>query len=214
MFRYKDQNSNLKAHIKTLQWVAGFQMLAIAALWHGWEKAREDIRIHIPPDIRSGATVVANRVGPADAFVFGTYIFQQLNRWPEDGQKEFGKRVFQLSAYLTPQFQEWLIKDIEERGHRGELSGRTRALQLLAGAGYKEQLVQIPAKDVWIVQLDVHIVETVRGMDVKSVYIRYPLRVVKYAVDPESNPWGLALDGYDGDGPRRLSEAEMKGENP
>ena len=39
--------------------------------------------------------------------------------------------------------------------------------------------------------------------------IRYPIRVVRQAIDPESNPWGLALDGYARDGPRRLTDAEL-----
>ena len=46
-------------------------------------------------------------------------------------------------------------------------------------------------------------------MTVKQTTIRYPLRIVRHAIDPESNPWGLALDGYEGDGPRRLSTDEI-----
>ena len=34
-------------------------------------------------------------------------------------------------------------------------------------------------------------------------------RVVRQAIDPETNPWGLALDGYASDGPRRLTDAEL-----
>jgi hypothetical protein len=33
--------------------------------------------------------------------------------------------------------------------------------------------------------------------------------VVRQAIDPEANPWGLALDGYASDGPRRLTDAEL-----
>jgi hypothetical protein len=32
---------------------------------------------------------------------------------------------------------------------------------------------------------------------------------VRQAIDPETNPWGLALDGYASDGPRRLTDAEL-----
>jgi hypothetical protein len=46
-------------------------------------------------------------------------------------------------------------------------------------------------------------------MTVKRTAIRYPLRVVRHAVDLEANPWGLALDGFGGDGPHRLSAAEL-----
>jgi hypothetical protein len=46
-------------------------------------------------------------------------------------------------------------------------------------------------------------------MTVKQTTIRYPIRVVRQAIDPEANPWGLALDGYASDGPRRLTDAEL-----
>jgi len=46
-------------------------------------------------------------------------------------------------------------------------------------------------------------------MTVKRTAIRYPLRVVSLAVDPEANPWGLALDGFASEGPRRLTELEL-----
>jgi len=60
---------------------------------------------------------------------------------------------------------------------------------------------------VW---LDFNIQEFVRGMEVKNIKIRYPIRVVRFNVDPERNPWGLALDGFGGDGPRRLTDADLQ----
>ena len=38
--------------------------------------------------------------------------------------------------------------------------------------------------------------------------IRYPLRVLRYAVDAEANPWGLALDGFAAEGPQRLAASD------
>lgn len=206
--RYRDANSNLKSHIRSLHWVMAVQFLVIAGLWHGWEKAREELRVHIPPDLRSGAVIGANQADPSNVYAFAGYILQQLNRWPKDGAQDYGRRVFNLSAFLTPQYREFLIADLDLRGKRGELNGRTRALQLIAG--FAENRVAILAPGVWTVNLDVNILETVRGMNVKSVNIHYPLRVVRHAVDPELNPWGLALDGYAGDGPKRLTEDDMK----
>ena len=52
----------------------------------------------------------------------------------------------------------------------------------------------------------------VKGMTVKKTTIRYPLRVVRFSIDPESNPWGLALDGFAASGPRRLSDSEPSDE--
>ena len=57
--------------------------------------------------------------------------------------------------------------------------------------------------------LDLELLESVKGMTVKRTAIRYPLRVVRHAVDLEANPWGLALDGFSVDGPRRLDQSEL-----
>ena len=56
--------------------------------------------------------------------------------------------------------------------------------------------------------LDLELSESVKGMTVKRAAIRYPLRVVSLDVDPEANPWGLALDGFAAEGPRRLTESD------
>ena len=63
--RYRDENSNLRSHITTLRWFAGFCVLAIIGLWVGWQQAKESLRIYIPPDLRSGAVVKAEDVQPA-----------------------------------------------------------------------------------------------------------------------------------------------------
>ena len=64
---------------------------------------------------------------------------------------------------------------------------------------------------MWVVIVDMELSETVKGMAVKRKTIRYPLRVVRYDVDRESNPWGLALDGFASSGPTTL-ELEGSGD--
>jgi len=84
-----------------------------------------------------------------------------------------------------------------------------RGVQEVPGHGYEERRVDVLAPGVWVVWLDLDLYESVKGMTVKKTTIRYPLRVVRLAVDPESNPWGLALDGFSAEGPRRLAESEL-----
>ena len=85
---------------------------------------------------------------------------------------------------------------------------RVRGMHEIPGHGYEERRVDVLAPGVWVVWLDLDLFESVKGMTVKQTAIRYPLRVVSLAVDPEANPWGLALDGFASDGPRRLTELE------
>ena len=42
--------------------------------------------------------------------------------------------------------------------------------------------------DAWTVLLDMQVTETFGGQGVKDVFIRYPLRVVRFDVDRERNP--------------------------
>lgn len=209
--RYRDENSTLQSHINSLRIIIGFLLLLIVGLWYGWHQSRNDIRLHIPPDLRSGALLSLDEVPPPNIYAFAHYIFQQLNRWEENGETDYGKQVFRMAAYLTPEFRQFLTHDLELRGKRGELSGRVRGIQLIPGHGYEERRVDVLDRNTWVAWLDFRIEETVRGMDVKSLDIRYPIRVVRYDVDPEINPWGLALDGFGGDGPQRLNSETKAG---
>lgn len=202
--RYRSENENLRAHIRTLRGAALAELLVIAALWHGWTNAKRDVRVYLPPDLRSGAVVRLDAPQPENVYAFARYIFQQLNYWPDSGQKDYGEALYRLQDYLTPGFLAQLQSDLEERGKRGELSDRVRSIQEMPGHAYEEAKVTVVGNGVWVVHLDFRIAEHVKGMAVKNVDIRYPLRVLRYDVNPERNPWGLVLDGYAESGPSRM----------
>lgn len=204
---YRSENENLKSHVRTLRAVAVAQLILIVGLWHGWEGAKRAIRVHLPPDLRSGAVVKADDPHPENVYAFAKTIFQSLNYWPEDGQVEYGKNIFQLTNYFTPRYLEELAGDLEQRGKRGELSTRARSIQEIPGHGYEEKRVRILGNGAWVVRLDMRVHEYVRGVAVKTVSVVYPLRVVRMETDPSQNPWGLAIDGFDGDGPERYRES-------
>ncbi len=204
--RYKDLNSSLTAHIATLRIIIVVMILLNIFMWYGWQGATADIRIHIPPDIRSGAVVHSGEISDANIYSFASYIFQQLNHWSENGEKNYGEQIFSMSAYLTPEFRKLLIKDMNERNKNGELTGRVRFIQPIHGHGFEERRVDIENESNWIVWLDFNIEEYMHGMQIKKIRIRYPLRVTRFNIDPETNPWGLALNGFTKEGPARLTE--------
>ena len=208
MRRYRAEIDNVRAHLRSLWAVIGIQCLVILGLWYGWSQAPKALTVHVPPDLRTGATLSVNEVPPANVYAFAFYIFQQLNRWPEDGAKDYGKAIYRISAYVTPGFQAELMADLALKGRKGELAYRVRGVQEVPGHGFEDRRVAVLAPGVWVVWLDLDLFESVKGMTVKKTAIRYPLRVVSLAVDPEANPWGLALDGYAGEGPQRLHDAE------
>jgi integrating conjugative element protein (TIGR03746 family) len=169
--------------------------------------------VHIPPDLRAGSTQPVHEVPQPNVYAFAYYIWQQLNRWPEEGSEDYGRNIFRLAAYVTPAFRAQLTRDMEQRGRRGELTRRVRMVREAPGAGFETRRVEVVEDgQSWVVWLDLDIVESVRGMDVKQTQVRYPLRVVRYDVDREKNPWGLALAGF-ASAPERI-EPRNEGDRP
>lgn len=209
MYRLSVENLRQRVQIQNV----GLATLSVVALglWVGWYSAPTRMTFHVPPDLRNGAVVRANEVPPATVYTFAYYILQQVNYWPKDGQKDYAANIYRYSVYFTPRFQEEMIKDVEERGRKGELLMRLRTVHEVTGHGYEERRVDVLGNGAWVVWLDLDINESVKGLNVKSAALRYPVRVVSYDVSPEQNPYGLALDGYVDEGPRRLTDAELKG---
>ena len=174
MRRYRHEIDNVRAHLRSLWAVIGLEALIILALWYGWSQAPKALTVHVPPDLRSGATLTVEEVPPANVYSFAFYIFQQLNRWPEDGGKDYGRAIFRVSPYLTPKYRAELLADLELKGRKGELAYRVRGVQEIPGHGFEERRIDILDDDVWVVWLDLDLFESVKGMTVKKTAIRDP----------------------------------------
>lgn len=184
------------AHILTLRGIIAALLLIILLLWFGWHQAPKDLIIHIPPDISSGATIKAYQVPDSAVYAFAYYVFQQVNHWSNDGGKDYQIQIKTLSPFFTPKFRQLLLDDMTNKDKIGELQNRTRSLQGLVGAAYNPTNVKPLGDGSWEVILDVMVTETVDGQTVKTTEIQYPLKIVRYDVDRERNPWGLAIDDF------------------
>lgn len=186
------ENERQAGRYKTRIILGLFLVIIVMAI--GWARAPEDITLHYPPDLRSGAMMKIGQVDPAEIYLFAQYILQQINSWDKDGEEDYPRKVSMLRHYLTPDYRQVLVEDIASRKKQGELKNRVREFTFVPGSAYAENFVQIDGKG-WIVWFDVHIREHVLGEKIKDVTMRYPIRVVPYDVDREKNPWQLALDG-------------------
>ena len=204
MPRYRNVLDNAYSQVRALWCVIGIEAILIVILGIGLMRAPSTLTIHIPPDLKAGAMVRPNEPGSANVYAFAIYIFQQLYRWPTDGSMDFGNAIYALSAYLTPMYREALVSELETKARRGELAGRERGMQELLGRGFSEDRVRVLKDGVWLVIVDMELFESVQGTAVKRKQIRYPLRIVRYDIDRETNPWGLALDGFEKTGPIAL----------
>jgi len=213
MGKYVDELANARRETKTA-WIVAISsgvLCTIAML--GWRTAPRDLTVHIPPALQSGATV---RVGQGDVpkpnvYTFGFYIWQQVNRWAQDGQTDYGKDIFKLQNFFTPACLTQLQNDQKQRADQGELALRTRSVMEIPGLGYSDDRVEQTSDGHWSIVIDTQLIETSRGTPVKDTFIRYPLKIVRYDVDRELNPWQLAIDCYGpNDKPERLDPQAVR----
>jgi integrating conjugative element protein (TIGR03746 family) len=207
MSRFRKIVDDQSAHIRTLRaLVCGLFGVTLILAW-GWYSAPKELVVHVPPDLRSGSTRKLSEIPSQSVYAFAFYLFQQLNRWAVNGEEDYGNRIHNFSAYLTPEFAETLSADFTTKQAQRELQNRQRALYEVPGRVYAPSRVKIESPDSWVVYLDLQVIETYRGETVKNTAVRYPLRVVRYDVDPEQNPFGLALAGFESP-PERLVISE------
>lgn len=180
--------------------------LLAAAGW-AFKNTVSDFTIHIPPDLRNGATIKADTtpdVPTTTTYTFAYYVWQQLNRWTADGSKNYGEQIFQMQYYLTPACRAQLQADMNVRYMNGELSRRTRSAMEIPGLGFTDERVLVTGGNSWKVLLDLQVQETQNGTPIKDTYIRYPIRVVRFDIDRQKNQWGLAVDCFGTERPARL----------
>lgn len=193
-------------HIFTLRGIIAALVVIIGYQIHGWSKAPDNLTVTIPPDLRSGSIRKVNDIHPSSIYAFSFYIFQQLNRWPKDGTDDYKKQIEFLSCFMTEEFKENRLNNYEAKRAKFELSGRSRAVHEIPGQGYNSKRVYIESGNSWVTYLDLQVREHLKGKEIKNTLVRYPINVVRYDVNPECNPWGLALDGFRED-PSKLSES-------
>ncbi|MDX5298813.1 MAG: TIGR03746 family integrating conjugative element protein [Gammaproteobacteria bacterium] len=196
MSGYRKEVDNLRSHINTLRAGLVVACIVILLLWRGWNNAPQTLTVDIPPDLSQGVRVTPGAKHPANIFAFTHYIWQQLHRWPNDGRTDYGANIYRLQAYFTPVFSASLTGDMEARSRAGELSNRIRTMRLSMDGAYEARRVDTLSATSWVVWLDEEIEETVNGVSIKCMVVRYPLRVVAFNADPERNPFGLAIAGY------------------
>ena len=199
MSRFRNEVAHLQAHVKTLRLGAGALFVVALLLGFGWWSAPKDLTIHVPPDLRSGSTRKWWDVPPESVYAFTFYIWQQVQRWPTNGEEDYARNLRALSSYLTPGCRTFLQQDYEYRRTSGELRQRVRGIYEIPGRGYGEgpgMRVKVVSSRDWIVTLDVSADEYYGPEQIKRALVRYPIKVVRLDIDPEHNPFGLALDCY------------------
>src|SRR5688572_15628899 len=133
MSRFRNEVAHLQAHVKTLRACAGALFALALVFGFGWWSAPRNLTIHVPPDLRSGSVRKWWDVPPESVYAFAWYIFQQLQRWPSNGEVDYPHNIHALSAYLTPECKAYLERDFATRRDTGELRQRVRGVYEIPG---------------------------------------------------------------------------------
>lgn len=121
---------------------------------------------------------------------------EQINRWPTSGKTDYPHNLNVLRSYLTPGCYSQMEQTFRQRQQNGELHDRVRDVYPIPGRGFRDSQVQIPDCDNWIVTLDLTVDEYFHSESVRRAMIRYPIKVLRYEIDQQKNPWILALDCF------------------
>ena len=93
MSRFRNEVAHLQAHVKTLRLGAGALFVVALLLGFGWWSAPKSLTIHVPPDLRSGSTRKWWDVPPESVYAFSFYIWQQVQRWPTNGEEDYPRNL-------------------------------------------------------------------------------------------------------------------------
>lgn len=161
----------------------------------GWMRAPSDLTVHIPPDITNGSTFKINEIPSSFLYSFSYEVWQEVNYWSEDGSQDYAKNIHTYASYLTPKFQNELLQEYEDLKTAGQVQ-RQRSLQGLAGSTFESSTVKKLSANSWEIDLKVRLVEYRNNQIVKDIEMLYPLKVIRWDISGEKNPYGLALDGF------------------
>ena len=213
MFKFRFRNGLLSrdAHIRSLNIALSGAILVVCLLIITINRAMEEQTVRLPADLRYGVRQKISDTPDSYVYSFAYYIFQQVNTWHNDGEKDFARKIWDLQAFLTPEMRTLLDGELDQKTKKSELRNRTRTVSEIAGRNFETGKVDVMGNGTWVVWLELNIKEYVNGKRIKNTNVQYPIKVVNYDVDPEMNQWGLALDGYSASGPKKLSDEDLSG---
>ena len=190
MQAFRDEEANRRRYLRALQF--GLVLLGLSQLvaYAGWWHASGVQRLSLPPQLRYGATLRSGEIHPWEVYAFAGYIHQQLNHWNEDGGAENRTNIHRLSAFLSPEYRAWLLRQHDR--YESRFRRRRRGVSYVSGS-YGKESVRLQSPGVWHVILDVRLRDYLEGQLYKDIDVRYHLEVVAQDTDPETNEWGLAL---------------------
>lgn len=168
---------------------------------------KNDITVHIPPDLSDGATLKEYTIPEENVYLFAGNIWRAINYWEKDGKKEMDENLDMYQCYLTPTFRRYLSRQHESRIRSGMTQNVARTASSIRDSPYGPDKVMLETRGQWESILDLRIQESLGDSIIRNVPLRYRLVVVADDSSSHCNPWGMKLAGLKSE-PVRLVTGE------
>lgn len=152
----------------------------------------KEIEMHIPPDLSNGG-VASREPLPHEVYAFAYQIWQKTARCEQDCSKEYGKNIRAFGHYFTDSYRNNLLSEASQL----ESQNRFRIRSIREARPYSREYVEKKSGSSWVVDLQVQEVERIGSKIVRDATVTYPIVVMKYDIDRQKNPWGLAIGGME-----------------
>lgn len=186
--------------------LGGLLLLLGVAVW----RLPTQLSVYVPPDLSRPQLVKPGEIPSAYVYAFGKIVMEALNYCPADCANDYRDNLETLRHYLTASCYEDLKMHLER--NRSLYASRTRKLLPVGDEIFDPLKVTRLDQDVWEMRVDYLLEEHVKGVETRRNRYHYPLRLIRYTVPIDRNPFQLAFDCYVPPGPRPATDSE--GEKP
>jgi integrating conjugative element protein (TIGR03746 family) len=184
--------------------IIGLLFLLLAFLGIGLWRIPTLFNVFVPPDLTRPQFVRPNEIPTSYVYAFAKLLMEALNYCPEDCARDYGRNLAGLRHFLTPSCYQDLAMHRERNGSLYEF--RSRKLLPAGDEVFNPEKVTRLDHNVWEVRVEYLLEEHVKGVETRNRRYHYPVRVVRYDVPVERNPYQLAFDCYIPPGPRPVPE--------
>jgi len=193
---FKNELANLHATIRYFIILNGVMGVALMVSVGFSFKLYQGLSITVPPDLRTGALIKPGTKQPEEVFAFTTTVFQALQNWRKNGIEDYPKNIDRSSAFITNEFRNTLLRDLDRKQKDGELQGITRQLALPAEYLFGSNTIRVINSNEWVVKIPLEVKEHVDGQLVKDIEVLYSLVVRRVRTDVARNAHQIAIDRF------------------
>ena len=181
--------------------------LCIFAL-HGLINMPKNLTLYVPPSIpASGLTTKVGEVPDTTVYSFAFYVWQSMQTWLNDGEKDYPNNLKNYSQYLTDDFRNELMMESKALDSNGLLMNHQQTTFNADESGFKPEDVQFVGHNTWYVHLVMRTVNRVATDDkdngsfatshiVRDATTSYVFKVIQTDEVAPQNHWQLQLAGF------------------